>query len=285
MKENTESKNPEDHILSGIDEIARAWLKDFPANAKLLPLEEMFSCIDKNFKPSRKLDNLSEKNWRFEKILYIDPDHKGPETVLEKRISLFTDDKPAKQIKWDNDLKWGDQIKWANQVPTSSGFRGKGGGKRNIDLVFARSESSFVFYELKVLRGSDGSGKKPQFDKAFDAAIELLGYGLLYIYSRTFHPCYLTSPLMQATIKNIYLRILGTWDYYELQKSNPTGASIELQDIISNSLNDFASTHSLKFRLDFRFDTFPQNFLWSVKDKEDKDKILAAVQGIRPLFS
>jgi hypothetical protein len=40
---------------------------------------------------------------------------------------------------------------------------------------FGSNISTFVFYELKVLPTSGG---------AFSAAIELLGYGLLYIFSR-----------------------------------------------------------------------------------------------------
>jgi len=274
-------------ILSGIDELAHAWSKESPTNVKSFPLEKMFTCICENFKPSRTLDDLSQENWRFEKKLQIDPNHTGPETVLEKSISLYADDNPSNQVKWDNTFKWADQIKWANQVPTSSGFRGEGGGKRNIDLVLARSESSFVFYELKVLRESDDSRKKPRFDKAFSAAIELLGYGLLYIYSRTRltgHPYYSTSPLMQTMIKTVHLRVLGTWRYYDLQKDQRTGASIQLQEMISNSLNLFAAAHSLKFSLDFKFDTFPQDFLWSVKDKNDKKKIRAALARIQPLF-
>ena len=36
--------------------------------------------------------------------------------------------------------------------------------------------------------------------------------------------------------------------------------------------------------MDFGFDTFAEGFSWSLTDKENKMKILAALNGIHPLF-
>src|ERR1700686_4053541 len=40
--------------------------------------------------------------------------------------------------------------KWANQVPTASGFCRSEDRGRRLDLVYESTDSTFVFYELKV---------------------------------------------------------------------------------------------------------------------------------------
>jgi hypothetical protein len=241
------------HILTGIHKLAERWILDNRPKRKF-PLEAMFSCIETNFSPNRP-ENLSKENWRFTKESLLAEQNKSPEKVLEKKISKFTGGK------------------WANQVPVASGFYQSGGRKRCIDLVFESSDSTFVFYELKVL---------PTSGKAFDAAIELLGYGLLYIYSRERLDAYKESPLMKA--RTIHLRVLGTCDYYQKQKGTLRGPSLNIQGAISQSLNQFVLTNFSEFKMDFGFDTFAESFSWSLMDKENKRKIRAALNGIRPLF-
>jgi hypothetical protein len=107
------------------------------------------------------------------------------------------------------------------------------------------ADSTFVFYELKVL---------PESGDVFDATIELLGYGLLYIFSRTLD-AYKNCSLMKA--RTVQLRVLGTWDYYQKQAGKRTGPSKQLQDAISQNLNHFASACLPKCKMDFGFDTFP----------------------------
>lgn len=140
-------------------------------------------------------------------------------------------------------------------------------------MVFQKADDAFVFYELKTT---------PKSGKICDAAIELLGYGLLYVYSRTRTTAYNECPLMKAS--EVHLRVLGTSDYYS-QQTLDTERSKKLQNVISGSLNEFASTHLPGCMLDFGFDTFPEEFKWSVEDKDDGSTILNALDGIHPLFS
>jgi hypothetical protein len=181
------SKIPDNHILTGVNELARAWMKGFLTNSKRCPLEEMLACIDGNFSPSRPA-NLSKENWRFTKQLKLSVHSRSSEKVLEKKISHFAGKR------------------WVNQVPAASGFCGSGGRKRSIDLVFQKADAAFVFYELKTT---------PKSGNVFDAAIELLGYGLLYVYSRTRATAYKDCRLMKAS--EVHLRVLGTADYYSQQ--------------------------------------------------------------------
>jgi hypothetical protein len=241
------------HILTGIKELAEKWLRD-RTTKKDFPVETMFNCIETNFSPTRP-ENLSRENWRLTKQLLLAENNTSPEKVLEKRISSFTDDK------------------WANQVPTASGFYRSEGRKRSIDLVFEKNDSTFIFYELKV---------SPTSGEACDAAIELLSYGLLYIFSRTQLNAYQGLRLMKA--RTIHLRVIGTYDYYQKQKGKPKGPSLQLQDAISQSVNRFVSVCLPELKMDFGFDVLAKDFSWSLKDKENRMKILAALDGIRPLF-
>ena len=174
---------------------------------------------------------------------------------------------------WKKKISHFARKRWVNQVPAASGSCGSGGRKRSIDLVFHKADAAFVFYELKTT---------PKSGNVFDAAIELLSYGLLYVYSRTSTAAYKGRRLMKAS--EAHLRVLGTADYYS-QQTVDTGLLKKLQDAISNSLNDLASTHLPGCKLDFGFDIFPDEFKWFVKDQEDRSKILNALGGIHPLIS
>jgi hypothetical protein len=255
-----------EHILSGIDELAKEWFKEFGKMPLPFPFEEMYRRISDNFKPSRGLGKLSKQNWRFEKKPDLAAHNKSLEKVLEKKMSEYADHR------------------WANQVPAASGFCGTGGRKRSIDLVFKSDDSTFViFYELKVL---------PESGNALSAAIELLGYGLLYIYTRTHLGEYEDSPYMKA--RTVSLRVLGTRNYYQRQACKSTDATKELENEISLNLNKFASTKLLDCTMDFGFYVFPDTFVWTEEDVKDlrddakrndiRAKIVAAINGIDRLI-
>jgi hypothetical protein len=246
-------KLPQPHILSGIHELVKPWRDCSRNDFENIPLKEMFCCIKGNFKPSRQ---VSKENWRLIEQPVLSKESTSKEKILEKRISSLL--KP----------------RWVNQVPTASGYCKSGDRKRSIDLVCRSNDSTFIFYELKVL---------PESGDVFDATIELLGYGLLYIYSRSNLVAYKDCSLMKA--ETVHLRVLGTWDYYQ-----GTKPSKQFQDAISLNLSQFALACLPECEMDFGFNTFPQDFVprdyvSPVADGEDDRRILSAVEGIRPLFS
>jgi hypothetical protein len=251
----TSTKLLQSHILSGINELVKPWRDHLRNDFENIPLKEMLCLIKGNFTPGRPLENLSKKNWRLIEQLILSEGSTSKEKILEKRIAALL--KPH----------------WVNQVPTASGYCGSGGRKRSIDLVCRSDDSTFIFYELKVL---------PESGDPFDATIELLGYGLLYIYSRSNLAAYKDYSLMKAA--TVHLRVLGTWDYY--QQTRP---SKRFQDAISLDLGQFAFACLPKCEMDFGFDTFPQGFIPKdyvslVADSEDDRRVLAAVEGIHPWF-
>jgi hypothetical protein len=252
METNQSSVNEKRHILTGIDELAEPWHNGSRVDFDQLPLGEMYGCIERNFAPSRPLENLSQENWRLIDQPILSDESTSREKILEKRISALL--KPQ----------------WANQVPTASGYCESGGRKRSIDLVCESADRTFSFYELKV---------SPESGNALYATLELLGYGLLYIYSRRNLEAYRKCIVMNA--KAVHLRVLGTWDYYH---SKRTGPSERLQEGISHNVDRFASIYLPECEMDFGFDTFPREFEWSAADRRDDKKILSAVAGIRPLY-
>jgi hypothetical protein len=248
-------KTKNSNLLTGFDELTKPWRDGSRPDLGTMPLETMYKCIEANFSPSRP-NNLSRQNWRFTKELYIEIRNLSREKGLEKSISLFSGDK------------------WANQVPTASGFCRSEDRGRRLDLVYESTDSTFVFYELKVT---------PASGDFIHAAIELLGYGLLYVFSRSL-PAHKECRLMKA--KTVHLRVLGTWDYYEQQiNRRRIGPTKEHEEGLSVNVNQFASNRLPGFNMDFGFDTFLRNFSWSVEDRKNKEKVLAALDGIHPLFS
>jgi len=167
-------------ILTGIGDLVDDWLKiepkgkppcyrhrsaaieltgrDIPITGTPAFLEASYTQIHNNWlaaidagysKPSRE-------NWRWKRHLNLSPASKSPELRLERSIvSVCGDD-------------------WSNQVPTASGLVGARVDKRAaIDLVHRQDPTSYALIELKV-----------DSDNPLFAAIEILIYGLLFVWSR-----------------------------------------------------------------------------------------------------
>jgi len=100
--------------------------------------------------------NPSRENWRWKRHPNISPKNKSPEIRLERSIVSACGDN------------------WSNQMPTASGLVGPAADKRAaVDLVYREDPSTYSLIELKV------NSDNPLF-----AAIEILMYGLLFVWSR-----------------------------------------------------------------------------------------------------
>ena len=196
-------------------------------------IEEVFKRIETNWKnsPRRKQGKSpSRENWRYEPREHYAS--KSPEVQLEREIVKACSD-------------------WRNQVPTSSGLVGDHDDKvRNIDLVAKVGSGEFEFIELKV------EGNTPLF-----AAMEILGYGVIYLVSR----CHLKEMGYDKKHKGwtvldtngIHLKVLAPQKFY---------ANYELEwleRLINDGLERFLGVHSeIPVRMDFRFEAFPTDFRW-----------------------
>lgn len=166
----------------------------------------------------------SEQNWRWKKNYRIDPENSSPEVILERSIVRTT----GKH--------------WVNQVPVASGLTGSNADKRRaIDLVHRCGKKDYEFIELKV--GSD----TPLF-----AAMEILQYGIIYIFSRdnSKRLGYTEDGVLGAS--GIYLRVLAPAAYYE-------GYDLAwLKEGITDGIARFLTQGERRYKLkmDFEFESF-----------------------------
>lgn len=168
----------------------------------------------------------SKKNWTLRSQIELSDRNKSPEVVLERKI--------VKALRG----------RCFNQMPTASGLVNQSADKRRaIDLVYKRGKDSYEFIELKV-----------DSDTPLFAAIEILGYGILYLYTR----CELAyragdKPVLRA--KDVGLRVLAPAIYFE-------GLDFAwLEEGLNDGLSRFLDRlPDLNLRLDFRFDAFPPRY-------------------------
>jgi len=200
-------------------------------------LKKMLEYLEENYK--NKPFSNSEELWRFEKQLDIKKQNKSIEKILEKAIVEFMDDD------------------WCNQVPVASGiFNSENDRKRAIDLVHRVGEKEYEFIELKW--GSDNPLK---------AAIEILIYGLMYIFARRNG----IAPDKELTnAEKIHLQVLAPEEYYE-------GFGL---DWLVNDFNDAFKKLLDKdgFIMDFQFKHLPKDYNSEVI--LDRSKLKKAIESI-----
>ena len=171
-----------------------------------------------------KKKSRSEENWRLLHVPlknssdYSKRDLRTSEVLLERTI--------CDQCQKHNLLVW-------NQMPAASGLlplppkrsdgkrRVASEGRRAIDLVHrpAGAEDIYEFLELKIQR------KNGSVDSLQHATLEVLEYGLLYLFSR--HEKYreklgytklsAENRYVVLDASEIRLRVLATEDYYKAQ--------------------------------------------------------------------
>ena len=98
----------------------------------------------------------SKENWRWKRHLDLAPENASPELRLERAIVATCGES------------------WSNQMPVASGLVGSATDKRAaVDLVYRKDSTTYSLFELKV------ESNNPLF-----AAIEILSYGILFVWSR-----------------------------------------------------------------------------------------------------
>jgi len=201
-------------------------LKGFNAQRML---SEMLECLEKNWEqsPRRKYADPSNENWRFEKQLHISPKNTSQEKIIEKKMAITA------------------SKDWVNQVPTASGlYDRKSDRHRNIDLVHRLESKRYEFIELKI-----------KSDNPLKAAMEILLYGMLYIFSRRHYAFSQkqNKELLQAEI--IHLRVLAPLIFYDRYNL----AWLEAK--LNSGLKSFLLVlNDIKFKMDFCFEAFPADF-------------------------
>ena len=216
---------------------------DIPTTLNGEPLvTKLLEQITRNWAKKEEGRKPSSENWRFSKQPIFNPRSTSLEKTLEKSIVVVT----------END--------WANQVPVASGLVNRGEGKRAIDLVHQNANNTYEFIELKI---------GPNADTPLFAAMEILLYGLIYVFSRkNMTVLKYDSHNILLTANSVELQVLAPAEYY-------TGHQLGW---LEKSLSDGLSTLSKEvgYDLSFRFRSFPEEFEWKLWSRT----LLDALKGI-----
>lgn len=231
-------------ILNGIGELVDAWLGVSPKgsppyyrhksaalglgerNAPIIGtsefLEAVYEKIQQNWKvlSARGDSRPSRENWRWKRHTTLADSNQSKEVVLERALVLALGEN------------------WSNQVPVASGLAGPVTDKRAaIDLVRRQSPTAYEFIELKI-----------ESDNPLFAAIEILLYGLLFVWSRENQAeldyDVTVQPLLAA--ESVQLSVLAPAAYYE-------GFELtELERALSRGLEAFGSEDAIEMGFRFR---------------------------------
>jgi len=217
-------------------------------------VQGIYERVESNWNKARN-HNPSRKNWRFdEPRRKIADKNTDLEIKLERAIVNLEINSPPDYV-------------WVNQVPTSSGLvHPRADGPRHIDLVHRRDIRAYEFIELKV------KSNNPLY-----AAMEILQYGILYIFSRRnrqIRDADKDKRLLEA--RTIDLKVLAPHDYYK-------GSKLDwLEDGINDGLKRFVKENKCGFLMNFKFESFAPNF--SLSPFPDGDVIKKALEIRRPIY-
>ncbi len=228
-------------ILDGVGDLVDDWLELDPkgkppyyrhrAAAKALSqrrspiagtkafLDATYALIHRNWMNASYAKPPSKENWRWKRHLELGEMNVSPELQLERAIVNACGDD------------------WSNQMPTASGLIGPAVDKRAaVDLVYRKDAMTYSFIELKV------ASDTPLF-----AAIEILMYGLLFVWSKNNQKelgyDLKTQPVLVAD--NVTLSVLAPSKYYE-------GFDLTaLASALNNGLVEFGQRNSVALSFEF----------------------------------
>ena len=171
------------------------------------------------------------QNWRWEKQTFISDANESLEKRFEKTVAAQCPE-------------------WVNMIPVASGvLPDVDEGGRRIDLARCCGKGDYEFLELKLGQ---------YCDTPLHAAIELLGYGLIYLFSREhldelgYDP---RNPLLSAT--HIRLRVVAPTTSYS------PGSLSAFQEEVNRGISDLVSAKfSGRLDMNFSFEQLPADFNW-----------------------
>jgi hypothetical protein len=190
--------------------------------------------------------SYSQENWRWKRHLEISADNKSPEVTLERAIVSALGEN------------------WSNQMPTASGLVGPHVDKSSsVDLVWRKDAGSYTFFEIKV------ESNTPLY-----AAIQILLYGLLFVWSRNNQAALKYDTEIQPVLRasKIELCSLAPRKFY---------SDYNLRNL-SDSLNQGFSTfqHRGDLELSFNFAQFDS----TINSESEPEKIVAAIDNRRVIW-
>lgn len=230
-------------ILTGIDELVEDWLevgpigkpphyrhraaanelsrRETPITGTRAFLDASYAQIHTNWLAAidTGYTNPSKENWRWKHHPSLRANNSSPELKLERAIVNACGEN------------------WSNQMPTASGLTGPAADKRAaVDLVLREDPTSYSLIELKV------NSDTPLF-----AAVEIVRYGLLFVWSKVNQDDLNYEQELQPVLdaNTVMLSVLAPADYY---------SNFELTNLASalnGGLVGFGEQHGMSLGFEF----------------------------------
>jgi len=185
--------------------------------------------------------NRSSENWRWPSLQsQIAPQNASAEVVLERAVARACE----RTARTD----------WGNQVPVASGLiNGAGDRRRAIDLVRRCGERHFELIELKIAS-----------DTPLYAAVEIIGYGCIWLLARV-NPPSRKSAILEAD--HVDLRVLAPMNYYTRYELT------ELEAALHRGCRSLGQAKGVT--MTFAFHALDENLVGSLPS--DDDALLTAI--------
>jgi hypothetical protein len=192
------------------------------------------------------------QNWRHAQNLALGDNNESLEITLQRTFMNFVNDED-----------------WANEVPVASGVTGTGAD--SVDLVL-RDGRAYSMIELKYPR-EDAADETP-----LKAAIQVLRYGLAYVFSRLnldaldYDPN--IKPILDAS--HVHLRLLAPARFYA-----PFIENSDWLQRLENSLNEGIGSivQETNFDMTFAFEHFPEEFDWNPARRNEEERQIEVVNA------
>jgi len=193
--------------------------------------ENLYKIVESNW--NGRAPN-SEQNWRLTKELNMKVANPSKEKRLEKKIV-------------------GENENWFNQSPTASGLADSNRDRKMaVDLVHKKGRKTFEFIELKI------NSNTPLY-----AAIEILLYGLLYLFYRAQSmECDVWKKPNNKELLNarkIELKVLAPGQYYAAYRKNLQNLQ-DFGSILSGLIGEFAKPKIHGLIMNFNFEEFQAGY-------------------------
>jgi hypothetical protein len=220
-------------------------------------VESIYERLDKNWKRGKG----SAENWRWEPRPTLtkgkdNKGHRGAEVPFERTIAILSEMR-----------HFGLENVWTNQMPVASKLTDELEGRRAIDLVHNCLNGTYDFIELKL--PGDKNRETP-----LAAAMEVLIYGLLYVFSRInikeldYDP--VKKKVLSEETKHINLLVVAPQKFYvDERRSDEQKYKLGwFQRELDSGLAEFLRNRhpNLGLSMNFRFEAIDDHFLKPYSD-------------------
>lgn len=213
-------------------------------------VHKLYEQLDLNWDQQAARGNL---NWFYRQKLHLSENATSPEVTLNRTFMQVVADE-----------------NWANEVPVASGVADT--SSDSVDFVLKSDDhDEYSMIELKWPRENSQSPTPTQMP--LGAAVQVLRYGLAYVFSRVNAEKlgYLPTDQPILSTSQVHLRVLAPKHFYAPFLTE-NGWLKKLESAFDKGVKDLASTKCEGLQMSFAFEQFPEGFTWDPADRREDAK-------------